>query len=93
MTARLTGAVLAGGHVFLAGTARSGEAGRLVPDGPWWSAAVEPEAAPPAVTEPPRGGPGSGVKAWRAYADAQGIAYDADADRDSIIAAVDNHDA
>lgn len=37
MAARLVKAVLAGGRVFLAGTAREGDAARLIPAGDWWS--------------------------------------------------------
>lgn len=58
MTARLTEAVLAGGSVFLAGTAREGAAADI-PNGPWWddydpAKTVEPVAAPdePAAPKP-----------------------------------------
>lgn len=37
MVARLTKSVLAGGRVFPAGTAREGEAAKVVPAGEWWS--------------------------------------------------------
>lgn len=43
---------------------------------------------PPA---PPRSGPGSRKKAWSDYAAALGVTIPDDADRDSIIAAVDAH--
>lgn len=39
--------------------------------------------------EPPRAGKGSGLEAWRTYAQAQGISVPDDANRDDIIAAVD----
>lgn len=41
------------------------------------------------LPEPPRGGAGATKKAWAAYADSKGVTYDADANRDDIIAAVD----
>lgn len=39
--------------------------------------------------QPPRTGKGSGVEAWKQYADANTIAYADGASRDDIIAAVD----
>ncbi|WP_203822645.1 hypothetical protein [Paractinoplanes ferrugineus] len=36
---------------------------------------------------PPRAGKGSGLNAWRAFADATGVGYEPDADRGDIIAA------
>ncbi len=41
------------------------------------------------VPEPPRGGAGSGVEAWREYATRTGVEFDEDASRDDIVAAVD----
>lgn len=41
------------------------------------------------VPEPPRSGKGSGVQAWRAYAEAKGFTVPAEADRDGIVAIVD----
>lgn len=38
---------------------------------------------------PPKGGQGSGVDAWLAYADAEGIDVPEDASRDDVIAAVE----
>lgn len=58
----------------------------------------EPDVEPPAAAEtperPPEGGPGSGVKAWRAYAVAMGVPADeaADLDRDEIIARFPDED-
>ena len=37
MVAHLTKSVLAGGRAFPAGTAREGEAAKVVPAGEWWS--------------------------------------------------------
>jgi hypothetical protein len=39
--------------------------------------------------EPPRGGDGSGIDAWRAYAIAKGLEVPEDAKREDIIALVD----
>lgn len=39
--------------------------------------------------EPPRGGDGSGIDAWRAYATAKGLEVPDDAKREDIIALVD----
>ena len=78
----LTQAVVASGTYFAAGTPRTGEAAKLVPDGPWW-----PESS--GVAEPPRSGKGSGVEAWREYATSLGVEVADDATRDDIIAAVD----
>ena len=39
--------------------------------------------------EPPREGRGSGVTAWRTYAEGKGLEVPADADRDAIVAIVD----
>lgn len=39
--------------------------------------------------EPPRGGAGSGVEAWRKFASSEGVAVNDDMTRDDIIAAVD----
>lgn len=41
------------------------------------------------IPEPPRGGAGSGVDAWRDYAVQTGVEVDDDMNRDDIIAAVD----
>ena len=52
--------------------------------------AAEREAAEAAqVPEPPRGGAGSGVDAWRDYASRAGIEIDDTMNRDDIIAAVE----
>jgi len=51
-------------------------------------AAVE-QAKSAEIPEPPRGGAGSGVDAWREYATKTGVEFDADATRDDIMAAVD----
>lgn len=45
----------------------------------------------PSVPPPPRSGPGSSKKAWADYADALGVTVPAGADRDRIIAAVEDH--
>jgi hypothetical protein len=37
---------------------------------------------------PPKGGPGSGVDAWRAYAAKKGVKVEDDANRDDVIAAL-----
>jgi len=39
------------------------------------------------VEAPPRSGKGSGITAWRAFADAKGVSYSEDAERDEIIQA------
>lgn len=41
------------------------------------------------AVEPPRAGKGSGVDAWRSYAESRGVALEDDMTRDDIIAAVD----
>lgn len=41
------------------------------------------------TTEPPRGGAGSGVDAWREYGISQGVAVSDGMTRDDVIAAVD----
>lgn len=49
-------------------------------------------AAPPAsgqVAEPSRSGKGSGVEAWRAFAESKGVDVDSGMSRDDIIAACD----
>lgn len=56
--------------------------------------ATEPDDAPvadpdAAAEEPPRSGKGSGVKAWREYADTIGVEYPSDAKAADIIEAVD----
>lgn len=56
------------------------------------SANPEPNPAP-AAEEPPRGGEGSGREAWAAYATAIGAAFNEDASREDVIAAVDAHKA
>lgn len=45
--------------------------------------------APAQLEAPPRGGAGSGVEAWAAYAAAAAVPVDADATREDIIAALD----
>lgn len=69
------------------------EEGRLhftSPDSELAKRAREREAAQAAeVPEPPRGGAGSGVEAWRDYATTTGVEFDEDSTRDDIIAAVD----
>lgn len=60
------------------------------PDSEIAKRAAEAEAAKAAETpEPPRGGAGSGVDAWRDYAIQTGVELDDDMSRDDIIAAVD----
>lgn len=46
-----------------------------------------PADPPPASTVPPKGGAGSGVEAWAAYAAAHDVDVPAGANRDDIIAA------
>lgn len=46
-----------------------------------------PDGTP--LPEPPRSGNGSGVAAWREYADAIGVEYPESATRDEIVALVD----
>lgn len=49
---------------------------------------AQPATTPaPALPVPPRSGPGSGINAWRAYANACKVAYPADAGREQIIEA------
>jgi hypothetical protein len=52
-----------------------------------WAEAPESEEEPNEA--PPRSGAGSGLEAWRAYAESLGIEIGEDATRDEIIAAVD----
>jgi hypothetical protein len=101
VSGRLTETVIAGGVIYLAGTARSET--KDVPAGPWWSDGGEPEnqgepggsgqerggGEPETPQAPPRSGAGSGADAWRAYAEAIDVEIPADAGRDDIIAAVD----
>src|SRR5687768_548561 len=69
------------------------EEGRLhftSPDSELAKQAREREAAEATeVPEPPRGGAGSGVEAWREYATKTGVEFDEYASRDDIVAAVD----
>lgn len=69
------------------------EEGRLhwtSPDSDVAKRAAESEAAKAAqIPEPPRGGAGSGVDAWRDYATQTGVEFDETMNRDDIIAAVD----
>lgn len=69
------------------------EDGRLhytSPDSEIAKRAAERAAAEAAqIPEPPRGGAGSGVEAWRDYATQTGVEVDDDMSRDDIIAAVD----
>jgi hypothetical protein len=46
-----------------------------------------PSAPSSGVAEPSRSGRGSGLDAWRAFAESRGVAVDADMSRDDIIAA------
>lgn len=60
------------------------------PDSDVAKRAAEAEAAKASqIPEPPRGGAGSGVDAWREYASQTGVEFDDDMTRDDIIAAVD----
>lgn len=60
------------------------------PDSEVAKRAAELEAARATeIPEPPRGGAGSGVDAWREYATQTGVEFDDDMNRDDIIAAVD----
>lgn len=45
------------------------------------------EPAKPTVPVPPRSGAGSGINAWKAFADANDVQYGADDSRDEIIEA------
>ena len=48
------------------------------------------EPPKPTVPEPPRSGAGSGIAAWRAFADANDVKYDADATRVEIVKACED---
>lgn len=47
----------------------------------------DPASAPAAGEVPPRAGKGSGREAWAKFAEAAGVAFDAETSRDEIIAA------
>lgn len=67
----------------------SAPAAPVTPTAPSAPAAAAPAPAP--ATEPgipPKKGKGSGVEAWRAYADAKGFDIDADVKREDIIHAL-----
>lgn len=86
---RLNRAVVSHGRTYLPGTARDAAPG--VPDGPWWDGQSTPKiTAKLDVPEPPRSGKGSGVTAWREYADQTGVTYSDSATRDDIIGLIDN---
>lgn len=53
--------------------------------------AAAPTGDDPAAKEPPRGGPGSGVDAWKAHADYLGVTYDEKASAKDIAALVDEN--
>lgn len=46
-----------------------------------------------ALSEPPRSGKGSGLPAWKAYAESLGLEVPGDAQRDDVMTLVDLHDA
>lgn len=48
---------------------------------------TEPEPTSPTLPVPPRSGAGSGIGAWRAFADSRKVQYPANASRDDIIQA------
>lgn len=84
MARSLTQSVIHAGRVYPAGTSEDAAPG--VPDGLWWD---QPSGGHAPPVEPPRSGKGSGVEAWRTYADALGITHPDDATRDDIVALVD----
>lgn len=88
---KLTKDVLAGGRVFPAGTSREDDAADVIPDGPWWDSQESPKQSAEKPQEPPRSGRGSGVDAWREYADSLGVQYPQDATRDDIVALIDQN--
>lgn len=53
-------------------------------------AAADEAPATPTDAMPPKSGKGSGVEAWRAYADAHGVTLPEDATKKNIIAAVES---
>lgn len=55
------------------------------------SAVVGSSNAPVEDGPPPKGGAGSGIAEWRAYADKLGVDVDDDATRDDIIDAVESY--
>lgn len=66
--------------------------GDEVPD--WARKAItNPDAWDGAATDddspPPQGGPGSGLKAWLAYAEKHGVAVDSEWSRDDVIEALE----
>lgn len=81
-------------HTFLPGSTPPKWAADRITNPNAWSAEEESPAPlheAPAVTThgvPPRSGKGSGIQAWRAYADANGFETDDDIGRDEIIAAL-----
>lgn len=105
MTAHLVQTVVAGGQIFVKGTERSKATEPVPDGAWWSDHGQKPakkqakEPAPPKNPDPPkepkapeppaRSGPGSGVDAWRAYAEQIGLEVADDASRDDIIAAVD----
>jgi hypothetical protein len=60
-----------------------------------WEGGEAPEvkapahAAPPTPGVPPKNGPGSGIDAWKAYAETKNVQVGADDKREDIIAALD----
>jgi hypothetical protein len=69
------------------------EVARQIPNPKAWHDGELPDGPTVSGAEPPRHGRGSGVAAWRAYAEGQGIEVRDDADRDDIVALVDGHRA
>lgn len=85
-------------HVHVAGTVYGpgdqvpAKVAKLIGDHAWEDAGTAPAAEqeqrePETVEEPPRSGRGSGVEAWRAFAESKDVGLDDGMDRDAVIAA------
>lgn len=86
----LARSVVLDGQVIPAGTAATERLRERISNPAAWSDGVDPLEALRRETgeAPPRAGPGSGVEAWRAYANSLGIDVPEDRGRDDIIADV-----
>lgn len=92
MPRRLRAHVHVAGKVYGPGDQVPAKVAKLIGEHAWeedadTAAAGQSPQGPETVEEPPRSGRGSGVDAWRAFAEAKGVGLDDGMDRDAIVAA------
>ncbi|MGW2742370.1 hypothetical protein [Streptomyces sp. NPDC001450] len=91
MSRRLRAYVHVGGVAYGPDSDVPADVAKRIGDHAWTSAADSSAEAPTGEGEaPPRSGRGSGIEAWRTFAEQHGVGVDSDMSREDIIAACES---